>query len=146
MNHPTRTARARAVPRFSPESEPEPATDLFRLAIEVAPTGMILVDERRRVVLVNAQSEKLFGYRRAEVAGQPVEMLIPAWACFGAPASWPTAGRDLFGLRRDGTELPIEIAVNELVTPEGRFLLASLVDITRRKRAEREREELLGQF
>jgi two-component sensor histidine kinase len=147
MNDHSRPGRAGLAVSFPPELEPADATELFRLALEAAPSGMILVDGRGRIVLVNARTEKLFGYPRAEVVGQPLESLIPDWACFGDPGSWPVgAGRELCGLRRDGTELPIEIAFNVLVTAEGRFLLGSLVDITRRKAAEREREELLGQF
>ncbi len=132
------------------------ATEKFRLAIEAAPTGMIMVSGRGRIVLVNAQVEKLFGYPREELIGQQIEVLVPErfrarhpWlreAFFGDPKSRPmSAGRDLFGLRKDGAEVPIEIGLNPLETPEGRFVLSSVVDIAERKRGERERERLLGQ-
>ena len=138
-------------------TEQRRATEQFRLAIEAAPTGMILVDERGHIVLVNAQVERIFGYPREEVVGQPIEMLVPErfrarhpgfrGDFHGDPKSRPMgAGRDLFGLRRDGTEVPIEIGLNPLQDPGGRFVLSSVVDITERKRAEREREGLLGQL
>ncbi len=132
---------------------PEP----FQLAIEAAPTGMILVDESGRIVLVNATVERIFGYPREEVVGQMVEMLVPErfrarhpgfrGTFLGDPKSRPMgAGRDLFGLRRDGTEVPIEIGLNPFTAAGGRFVLSSVVDITERKRADREREGLLGQL
>ncbi len=133
------------------------AKEQFRLAIEAAPTGMIMVDRQGRIVLVNAQIEKLFGYCREELIGQGIEMLVPERFrrqhpvyrrdFFNDPRSRPMgAGRDLFGLRKDGAEVPIEIGLNPLESPDGDFVLSSVVDITERKRAEEEREELLGQL
>lgn len=137
------------------------AVEQFRLAIEAAPTGMIMIDAGGRIVLVNVQVEKLFGYTRDELYGMPVEVLVPARlrerhpgfrAAFVAqPVARPMgAGRDLFGVRKDGVEVPIEIGLNPMETPDGRFVLSSVVDITERKRAEqqlgatlREREVLL---
>jgi len=131
-------------------TERKRAEDQFQLAIEAAPTGMILVDERGRIVLVNAQVEKLFGYDRAELLGQSIEVLVPERfrghhpefrTNFSAhPQARPMgAGRDLYGLRKDGTEVPIEIALNPLESLEGKLVLSSVVDITERKRAEAER-------
>ena len=133
------------------------ATDQFRLAIEAAPTGMIMMNDRGRIVLVNAQVERLFGYTREEVVGQSIEMLVPERfrarhpevraTFFSDPRVRPAgAGRDLLGLRRDGTEIPIEIGLNPLETPDGQFVLASVVDIAERKRGEEERNRLLGQL
>ena len=107
-----------------------PELTLFRLAIEAAPTGMLMVDAAGRIALVNAQVEKLFGYTRQELIGQPLEMLVPdrfrarhpgfRTAFFTAPQTRPMgAGRDLYGVRKDGSELPIEIALNPLTTPDG---------------------------
>src|SRR5712671_177697 len=104
------------------------ATEQFRLAIEAAPTGMMMVDSAGRLVLVNEQIERLFGYARGELLGQTVEMLVPARLrqahphlrdqFFATPqARLMGAGRDLFGVRKDGSEVPIEIALNPLSTP-----------------------------
>src|SRR5262249_38956764 len=131
------------------------AADPFRLALEAAPTGFIVVDERGRIVLVNAEVERLFGYRRAERVEGPIEGLVPERprarhgplrnAFFAAPTSRPMgAGLDLTGLRKDGSEVPLEIALSPLETSEGRFVLGSVVDISDRKRGERERDPLLG--
>jgi PAS domain S-box-containing protein len=132
-------------------------TEQFRLAIEASPTGMLMMDHEGRIVLVNAQVEKLFGYPRQELLGQRLEVLVPRrfrgqhprfrQAFFGAPKARPMgAGRELHGLRKDGTEVPIEIGLNPLQTPAGEFVLSSIVDITERKRADREREGLLEQL
>ena len=96
--------------------------DRFRVAIEAAPSGMILVDRAGRIVLVNALAEKLFGYSRDELLGQRIEMLVPerfrgkhpgfrsGYAV--QPSARPMgAGRDLFALRKDGTEIPVEIGL-----------------------------------
>jgi PAS domain S-box-containing protein len=133
------------------------AAEQFELAIEAAPTGMLMVDRSGRIVLVNAQIEKLFGYARAELIGAPLELLVPErfrgrhpqfrTEFFAAPQTRPMGGgRNLFGRRKDGTELPVEIGLNPLETSAGHFILGSVVDITERKRAERERDELLAQL
>ncbi len=134
-------------------TERKRATEQFRLAIEAAPTGMIMVDQEGDIVLVNVQVEKLFGYPREELIGKTVEMLIPQRFrslhpdfrnnFFAAPLNRPMgAGRDLYGLRKDGTELPIEIGLNPLQSPTGEFVLCSVADITERKRAQQERDDL----
>jgi PAS domain S-box-containing protein len=118
----------------------------FRLALEAAPTGMLMVDTDGHIVLVNEQIEKLFGYTRAELIGMPVERLVPPRfrehhpafraTFFAAPqARAMGAGRDLYGLRKDGTEVPIEIGLNPFSTPQGLFVLSSIVDITERRRS-----------
>jgi PAS domain S-box-containing protein len=122
------------------------AAEHFRLAIEASPTGMIMLNDRGRIVLVNAQVEKLFGYARHELIGAPLEMLVPERFRAQHPKlraefmSNPQtramgAGRDLFGLRKGGEEIAIEIGLNPLHTPDGAFVLSSVVDITERKRA-----------
>ncbi len=121
----------------------------FRLAIEATPTGMMMVNQSGQIVLVNSRLEKLFGYPRQELIGKPVAQLVPELpATFVGEArdSAVGAGRDLHGLHKDGAEVPVEIGFNPLHSSEGEFVLSSVVDITERKRAEREREALLGQF
>jgi len=119
----------------------------FRLVVEDAPNAMIMVDEAGTIALVNGEAERLFGYPRAELVGRPLEMLVPARYrgehpqlrtnyLRSAQVRSMGAGRDLYGLRRDGTEVPIEIGLNPIRTTEGAFVLASVVDITERKRAQ----------
>ena len=121
--------------------------ELFRLVVEAAPNAMLVVNGDGVVTLVNRQCEKLFGYRRDELVGNSVEMLMPQrirarhpGMRAGYQASPSTrfmgVGRDLFGLTKDGREIPIEIGLNPLATPAGAFVLASIIDITERKRAE----------
>ncbi|KVK88282.1 sensor histidine kinase [Burkholderia sp. MSMB1498] len=130
-------------------SERERAEERFRLAVEAAPNAMIMVGREGRIVLVNSQAERLFGYVRDDMIGQNVDMLVPERfrsghaahrsAFFGTPGARPMgAGRDLYGLRRDGAEFPVEIGLNPITTSEGTFVLSSIADITERKRSELE--------
>jgi PAS domain S-box-containing protein len=119
----------------------------FRLVVEAAPNAMIMIDALGTIQLINSQAEQLFGYGRAELLGRNMEILLPSKlramhralrATFlGAPeARRMGAGRDLFGLRADGSEVPIEIGLSPVQTESGTFVLASIIDITERKRAE----------
>ncbi len=139
------------------ESMRKRATDQVRLAMEAAPTAMIMTDRDGKSVLLNQQAEALFGYRRDELLGKPIEMLIPErfqaqhpqhrTAFLREPRARPMgAGRELYGRRKDGSEVPIEIGINPLATPEGEFVLSSIADITERQRATREREALMTQL
>lgn len=114
---------------------------------EAAPNGMILSDNKGKITLVNTAVERMFSYSRDELVGRSVDMLVPEAFRHGHPglreayAAAPTtramgAGRDLFGLRKDGVEVPIEIGLNPINTQQGRFVLASIIDITGRKHAE----------
>ena len=121
----------------------------FRLAIEATPTGMMMLNQSGQIVLINAELEKLFGYSRQELIGKPALALVPELPLtyLDQPrAVILGAGLDLHGLRKDTSEVPVEVGLNPFHTSEGDFLLSSVVDITERKRAEREREALLGQF
>lgn len=126
------------------------AEEQFRLAIEAAPNGMMLVDEMGKIVLINAQIEQLFGYTRAELVGMSVDALLPdrlreghdakRGAFFAAPLARPMgAGRELFARARGGREFPIEIGLSPLRTASGVLVLAAIVDITERLAA---REQL----
>lgn len=126
-------------------TERKRAEEKFRLAVEAAPNAMIMVNHEGKITLVNTQAEMLFGYPREELMGQTIEMLIPQKfkahhpgyrnQFFQEPQTRSMgAGRDLFGLRKDGNEVPIEIGLNPIKTGEGTFVLASIIDITERKR------------
>lgn len=126
---------------------PDLADERFRVAVESSPNGMIMVNQAGKIVLVNREVERLFGYRRDELIGQSIERLVPERVRDGHPGfraqffAQPQtramgAGRDLFGRRKDGTEIPVEIGLNPIVTREGPLVLASVVDISARKRAE----------
>ncbi|WP_166255792.1 sensor domain-containing protein [Solimonas terrae] len=119
----------------------------LRLVIEATPNAMIMVDQQGTIILVNSQTERLFGHLRSEMLGQSVEMLVPQRfrgahhgyrrGFFAHPDTRSMgAGRDLYGVRKDGSEVPIEIGLNPLKMPEGVFVLASIIDITERKRSE----------
>jgi len=119
----------------------------FRLVVEAAPNAMVMIDRAGKIVMVNTQAERVFGYSRAELMGQPVEMLVPERfrshhpdlrKTFSAhPRSRPMgAGRDLYGLKKDGSEFPVEIGLNPIETDEGTMVLSAIVDITARKAAE----------
>ncbi len=123
------------------------AAEKFRLAVETAPNAMVLVGQDGRMALVNGQTERLFGYARSELLGQPVEMLVPErfrkqhpeqrLRYFADPKVRAMGmGRELFGRRKDGSEFPVEIGLNPITTAEGQFVLSAIVDITERKRAE----------
>jgi PAS domain S-box-containing protein len=120
------------------------ANERFRVAIEGSSNGMIMVDESDRIVLVNAAVETIFGYRREELLGQPSRMLVPA-GCGGTSAGL-TPGQDKCGLRKDGSEFPLEITQHPIPTEHGLRVLNTVVDVTERKRSEaalRDREQRL---
>ncbi len=128
-------------------TERKRAGEQFRLVVEASPSGMLMVDEDGTILLVNQQIERLFGYERAELIGQAVEMLVPQRmrshhaddrAEFFAHSESRAMGkgRDLYGVKKDGQEFPLEIGLNPIRTPDGVKVLASVVDISARKRAE----------
>ncbi len=142
-----------AVNMFVDMSERRRAEEMIRVAVEAAPNGMLLVDETGRMSLVNRAAEQLFGYDRGELDGERIEKLLPARfraahagyheAYVNAPAVREMGvGRDLFALRKDGTEVPVEIGLSPVSTSRGLMVLAVIVDISQRQRAA-ERERLL---
>ncbi len=143
-------------------SEHRHEQERFQMVVEAAPNGIVAINAAGIVTLVNAQMEELFGYGREELIGQPVEMLVPERfraahprqraGFFANPhARAMGAGRDLFGLRKYGCEFPLEIGLSPITTRDGPLVLASIIDITERKRIEeqlvrmqRERERILN--
>jgi PAS domain S-box-containing protein len=138
-------------------TERKQAEEKFRLAVEASPSGIVLVDGEGKIVLVNAHVEELFGYRREELVGKLVDILVPERLRASHPAHRAKfaakpeavvigAGRELFARRKDGSEFPVEIGLNPIDTPDGILILAAVVDISARKIAESEalqhREEL----
>jgi PAS domain S-box-containing protein len=131
------------------------AREQFRLVLESAPTGMIMIDRRGRIVLANVQAEKLLGYELAKLIGKPIEVLVPEhlrknhcelrnYFLKSPQTRLMGAFLDLYGDRKDDSEVAIEIGLNPVETSEGTFVFSSVVDITERKRIEaglRESEE-----
>ena len=135
--------------RKEAESALRESNERFRRVVEASPSGIVLVDEKGRMTLVNAQIQRLFGYTREELVGQAVDLLVPDRFRAGhqvhranfhqAPAPRMMGqGRELFGRRKDGTEFPLEIGLNSIQGPEGILVLAAVVDLTARKQAEAE--------
>ncbi|HWE98923.1 MAG TPA: PAS domain S-box protein [Caulobacteraceae bacterium] len=119
----------------------------FRQVVESAPNAMVMIGATGQIVMVNAQAEKVFGYERAEMLNESIEMLVPERFrghhpnlrnnFFGNPEARPMGvGRDLYGLKKDGSEFPIEIGLNPIETDEGQMVLSAIVDISSRKRLE----------
>ena len=125
----------------------------FRGLLEAAPDAMVCVDHDGLIVLVNTAAERLFGYDRDGLIGQPVELLVPERARARHPAHRVAyfadtrprpmgAGAQLAARRRDGTEFPAEISLSALETDEGTLVSAAIRDVTDRIEAEAERERL----
>jgi two-component system sensor kinase FixL len=130
-------------------SELQIGEERFRRVVEAAPNAMIMVNQEGQITLANQQAEKTFGYPREELLGRPIEMLVPERLRSGYrdfrhdylcdPQARPMgAGRELFGRRKDGSEVPVEIGLSPIHTSNGPLVLASIVDITERKLAELE--------
>ncbi len=130
-------------------TERKRAEERFRLVVEAAPNAIVVINRERNMTLVNSQTETLFGYRRDELIGQPIEILVPerfrpghptyVQGFFETPQRRPMGvGQYLFGLKKSGEEFSIELGLSPFCTSEGTFVLASVLDITDRKRAEEE--------
>jgi PAS domain S-box-containing protein len=131
------------------------ADEKFRLAVEACPSGMVMTDGAGNIVLVNTETERLFGYRREDLVGRSMEILIPqrlrgeylkqrAVFTLRPEARRVQANRELFGLRRDASEFPIEVWLNPILTRDGLFALSVIVDISERKRIDRLKDEFVS--
>jgi PAS domain S-box-containing protein len=145
-------------------SERKRLEERFRQVVEAAPNAMVMINAAGRIEMVNAQAELVFGYARAELLGQGVEMLVPdrfrdhhpglRHLFFADPHARPMgAGRELFARRKDGSEFPVEIGLNPIETEDGPMVLSAIVDISDRKQREAgiraalaEKDILLGEI
>jgi len=120
------------------------AEQKFRSLLEAAPDAMAVVDGQRNIVLVNAQVEKVFGYRRDELLGRPIEILVPGTDAASAhdPGIPPRGTLELNGVRKNKTEFPVEVSLSPLDTEEGLLVTAAIRDVTERKKADQEIREL----
>jgi PAS domain S-box-containing protein len=147
-------ARVEAVERAQHASIQARSATLFRSVLESAPDAVVTVDQAGRIIVVNSQTEGLFGYGRDEMLGQQVETLLPddlrgrhghhreGYAV--DPRTRPMgAGLDLWGRRKDGSRFPAEISLSPLHTEEGLLVTAVVRDVTEKRRAQEERARLI---
>ncbi len=146
------------------ERSGENGTDIpgetFRLIVESVPNGIVMTDNRGQIIFLNSQAEKMFGYERGALFGKSVEELIPEGFRQGhikfrseymkEPGTRPMGeGRDLFALRSDGTQFPVEIGLNFVRLDSGLVVISTIIDITERKNTEEllnEREQRLREI
>jgi PAS domain S-box-containing protein len=118
---------------------------VLELAVEASPSGLLVVDSNGTIVLVNRELERQFGYSREELVGQVVDVLLPESlrpihavhrsGFLHTPQARPKGGRDFVGRRKDGSDIAIEIGLKPIETPDGMLVLASVVDISERRRS-----------
>ena len=121
----------------------------FRNLLESAPDAMIIINGHGEMVLVNGQALRMFGYEREEMIGQAVETLLPTAfheahvdhrrSYFTAPSLRPMGqGLDLVGMRKDGSEFPVEISLSPVSTGSGRYISSVIRDVTVRRQMEKD--------
>ena len=118
--------------------------DKFNFIVESVPNGIVMADETGRIIFVNSSAGRMFGYEPSELVGRSIEVLVPVRlrqthvhfrdSFIASPSARPMGkGRDLYALRKDGSEFPVEIGLNPVETKNGRVVLSTVVDITERK-------------
>ena len=126
----------------------------FRMSVEGSPYAMVMINDQGKIILINSRTEEYFGFNRDELIDQHIEILIPEKYQQGHTSLREqfvtgtqininknhTLGRKLFGKRKDGSEFPVEVALNLIDTDEGKITLASIIDITQRSKLEAELE------
>ena len=142
--------------RVASEAKVRESESRYRALLEAAPDAIVIVDRDGKVVLVNGQTEKLFGYTRDDLAGEPMEILMPERfrgghhgfraGYFNQPRIRPMgAGMELFGRRKDGSEFPVEISLSPTTEGEKLLVTAIIRDVTERKQAETLRIDAIRQ-
>lgn len=140
---------AKTLDRATFSTEHERQEEKFRRLLESAPDAMVIADQNGQIVLVNAQTELLFGFARTELIGQPIEMLMPGdahlihqrhrVAYVKNPRPRPMhSGKELRARRKDGSEFPSEISLSPIKMSEGLLVAAAIRDITDRKQIEQQ--------
>lgn len=133
------------------------ATERFRSLFQRAPVAMVMVDRQGHLQQMNEAAESLFGYAEAELAGEAVESLLPASRRAGHvglrdaycedPSARPMgAGRELFGLRKSGEEVPVEIGLNPVLSGGEMAVVASVIDISARRQAEERMRDVMNEL
>ncbi len=133
------------------------ADERVRLAVEAAPNAMVMTNDHGHITLLNDQAERVFGYNRDELLGRSIDVLVPESVrsahagdrdgyLLRPSARAMGAGRDLYGRRKNGSEFPVEVGLNPILSSEGKAILASIIDITARRQLEEETAQQRSQL